>query len=184
MYSLSNCSTTMALASRKELRLAGPFLAGKDRSSARRTLRSREHHGLFHHVLQFSDVPRPGVQQQFLNGIRCKVGGWIAVPGCKFVQEVASQCRDILSSLAQGRESQGNHAQPLIQIPAKGLFFDRPLPDQYCWRQRPGHPPSPLWQHPARGTLYPGESATVWSAPAEEGNRFHPERGFRPRPHG
>ena len=77
----------------------------------------------FHHVLQLADVARPSLAQKRLVKLRRARQTLAVAPGEAF-QEEARQVGNILDPVAQSRQLDRDHAQPVIEFLAKGSRLD------------------------------------------------------------
>ena len=67
-------------------------------------------------VPQFADVARPVVRFEGAHGVRPDLGHRHAVFGGELAQEVIEQRRDVVLALAQRRNRDVDHVQPVIQV--------------------------------------------------------------------
>ena len=78
---------------------------------------------LLHHVLQLADVARPVVLEH--PGERVHRPALLrAAPPVVPLEEVPGQERDVLAPLAQRRDAQGNHVEPVEEVLAEALLGD------------------------------------------------------------
>ena len=77
------------------------------------------HHGALHGVLQFAHVARPVVVHQHLEGAFGDLAASLAQLVRKPLHEVARQQRNVLAPLAQRRDADLDHVQPVKQVVAE-----------------------------------------------------------------
>ena len=68
---------------------------------------------------QLADVARPRVPFERRNGVRREPQRTALVARRRLAQERAREQRNVAAALAQRRQSEGQHAQPVIQVFAK-----------------------------------------------------------------
>ncbi|OQC67537.1 MAG: hypothetical protein BWX47_02015 [candidate division Hyd24-12 bacterium ADurb.Bin004] len=67
-------------------------------------------------VLQLPHVPRPGIPPEGVHGFRSKLLQRRSEPGRVELVETLDQERDVRRPLAQGRNVQGDHVQPVVEV--------------------------------------------------------------------
>ena len=89
-------------------------------------LRARRHHqAALNYVLQLAHVAGPVVRHQFFHG---RIGDRFhpaAGIGRQFLQEMVGQKRNVLLALAERRNVERHHVEPVIKVLAKGALFQR-----------------------------------------------------------
>src|SRR5262249_7317040 len=70
------------------------------------------------------DVPRPGVRLQGPEGVRGDADDPVCPGDRVFRQEFAGQGQNVRPSVTQGRESEPEYVQPVIQVGPEPLFRD------------------------------------------------------------
>ena len=106
---------------RRERRAARAFAETKARRAHDRRLRQQRHPR--HHVSELADVAGPSIAEQRLAGVVGQRAGGPAVVGAGTGQEVLGQPQDVPGPLAQRRQPDGQHRQPVVQ-----LFAETPGP--------------------------------------------------------
>ena len=82
-------------------------------------------------IAQLAHVARPGITHEHVNGIVGDLTGTPAIGRRKFLEEVASEKGDVFLALAQWRNEEWNHVQPVKEIFAESCPAKSLLPDLY-----------------------------------------------------
>ena len=109
-----------------------------------------QQHRPLDHILELPDIPGPwsGLEQR--QRFRRDDAEWFAVFHGIFVEKMAGQNADVLPALPKGREIDGHHVDPVIEV-----FPELPLSDQ-------------LFKTPVRGGDDPDRPG-VWEKKIAEG---------------
>src|SRR5579871_3257444 len=84
----------------------------------------RDDHRPFDHILKFAYVTGPMVADQRLHCFGRDAVDHTIIPLAELLDEVADQQRDVISPLAERRNSDGEDIESVIQIGPKLLLFD------------------------------------------------------------
>ena len=84
-----------------------------------------EHKGVFDHIHQFPDIARPAVLEQHLHAASGDAGNFLAGAFADPLDKGLHQQGDVGHPFPQGREIDGNHSDPVIEV-----FPELPFPDQ------------------------------------------------------
>ncbi|MBI2219966.1 MAG: amidohydrolase family protein [Acidobacteria bacterium] len=83
-----------------------------------------QHHGSFHYVLQLSHVAGPAPLKQLVRRTRPKPGHGQIQAGSRVSQELARKRQHVVPALAERRNTDLDHAQPVVQILSESASRD------------------------------------------------------------
>ena len=93
-------------------------------ASRRDELGGLEGDGSFDDVLELADIARPGVGLKDTDGIRGQSLAFDSETSTGPLDEVAGEIGKVVGSLAQGRQVEVEHVEPVEEILSEGALFD------------------------------------------------------------
>ena len=80
----------------------------------------REHHHALHEIAQLAHVPRPRILHEHLHRVRRDPVERPVVLRRELLDEPAHEERDVLAPLAQRRQINAEHVQPVVEVGRNG----------------------------------------------------------------
>ena len=119
-----SASSTVAARVRASRRPGAPVRFDLDVGAAELGVR-RERRGLLDHVLELADVARARRARRAARARPARASSRAPVRWAKRVEEVRGEERHVLAALAQRRDPERHHVEPVVEVLAEALLGDR-----------------------------------------------------------